>query len=290
MFSQTSVDARLSDAWGIMGTSAQIVDARHADPLAIEPRTATAQWPMPGPADMKLVLQPVHALVGGALLGAEATLPAARPLMPGGQGHQSTAEEMSAALLQCACREAQAWPTGPERRLGVAGGLRVSVCVPAAVIGSRALLAQTRLALEQSDLPPELLEVTIMEHAMGNDAPEMLLAVSALRDMGAGVVLDQFTGGSHGLRMLRRLPFTSIWLAPALTAELAYQREARAAAAAVITFAHALDAIVVARDVATPVQQAILADLGCDGGQGPIFGAAMEASIFRHALTGWLDN
>ncbi len=292
-----------------MSQSPHAVDAHPMDGVSVDTTPSKAPRLADAPGGMKLLLQPVHALAGGTLLGAEATDPAGKPTTRGWRGHrpasaemsaaemsaadmsaaEMSAADMSAALLQSACREAQAWTADPTRRLGPPAGLRVSVCVPASVIGGRAMLAQTRLALEQSELAPELLEITIMEHAMGNEAQEMLLAVSALRDLGAGVVLDHFTGGSNGLRMLRRLPVTGIWLAPSLTADMAYHREARAAAA-VITFAHALDASVVARGVADPLQRAILADLGCDGGQGPVFGAPMEACMFRHALTGWLDD
>jgi EAL domain-containing protein (putative c-di-GMP-specific phosphodiesterase class I) len=290
MLSQTRADARQNDAWGIMSTGAHAVDGLPAEGLCVEAGAAVPHLAPHAPCGTNLLLQPLHALAGGMLLGAEASFPAGKPAAGDWRGQRAATEESSAALLHSACREAQVWAAARTPLVGLPGGLRVSVCVPAAVIGGRALLARTQSALEQSDLMPELLEVAIMEHAMGTEAQEMLLAVSALRDMGTGVVLDQFTGGGNGLRMLRRLPVTSIWLAPALTMDMAYHREARAAVAAVITFAHALDASVVARGVVNPVQRAILADLGCDGGQGPLFGGPMEACIFRHALTGGLDD
>ncbi len=113
---------------------------------------------------------------------------------------------------------------------------------------------------------------------------EVLLGMSALRDLGVGVSLDRFGSGAASLRLLQRLPLSAVKLDPGLTRDMVHDRDIRATVGAAIGLAHALNARVVATCVESAAQRDILADMGCDEAQGGLFGAPMAAGQFRAAL------
>ncbi len=248
------------------------------------PRAGTQHCPdlFPGIAatEMVLSLQPRHALAGGMLRAAEAS-----PRW--GLAVQRAADAAEADkfgwigswLLHQACAQASRWNAGPP-----AAPIAASVDMPPRALRDGRLLAQTCEALETVGLAPHLLEIEIPEYAVSEGGTEMLLALSALRDLGVGLALDHFGSVSASLRLLRRLPLTAVKLDPCLTRHLVYDREARATVAAAIDLAHALDVSVVATGVDTPAQRDILADLECDDAQGALFGPAMLAEDFCSAL------
>jgi EAL domain-containing protein (putative c-di-GMP-specific phosphodiesterase class I) len=238
---------------------------------------------IPGLSDLALGVQPRHALSGGVLRAAEASL---RCEAGGVAGAGGNAGEMSARmsfwLLEAACREAQLWNEAPEKRGGPA--VVVSVEMPARALREGRLVAQARTALERAALHPSLLEIVLPEYALTDGGTEVLLGMSALRDLGVGLALDRFGSVSASLRLLQRLPLTAVKLDPGLTHDLVHDRETRSTVGAAIGLAHALNTVVVATGVDNAAQRDVLADLGCDDAQGRLFGAPMAADIFRSAL------
>ncbi len=211
-------------------------------------------------AEGPLRLTPRHALDGGVLLGAEASL--AGPA------------DLGQCLLRTACTEAMLW-AGPS----CARGLTVSLTLPPGMACDFRLVERTEAALVHAGLPPGRLEIGLGSWAR-LEAAETLLAASALRDMGVGLGLEQADTNPLG----RRLPLTSLRLQPGMTVFLTCSQDARRAVAAAIEAAHALDATVVATGVRTAAERDILAALGCDDAQGPLFGPAMPPETFQAAL------
>jgi len=244
-----------------------------------------------GNDDLQLGLQPRHGLCGGVLRGAEASLRwgAAGPPAADGAGSEVSAR-MSFWLLEAACHEAQRWAEAAEtgRTWPGAAGLVVSVDMPARSLREGRLPSEVELALERSGLAPELLEIALPEYAVTDGSTEVLLGMSALRDLGVGLALDRFGSVSASLRLLQRLPLTAVKLDPGLTRDLVFDRGIRSTLGAAIGLAHALHTHVVATGVDQVAQRDILADMGCDDAQGILFSAPMEAACFRNALRGVL--
>jgi EAL domain-containing protein (putative c-di-GMP-specific phosphodiesterase class I) len=186
------------------------------------------------------------------------------------------------SLIETACREALLW----HRAEAFAGAaVRIVVTLSPIANGAASLAARVGRVLAQTGLPAALLEAVLSETDLETDGPELPLLVSALRDLGAGVALGSTTGTPNGLRILRRLPLTSVRLAPALVAGIETSAQARSLALEAIATAHATGAITVALGVETAMQRDILADLQCDEAQGPLFGADLAAAVFTAALT-----
>jgi EAL domain-containing protein (putative c-di-GMP-specific phosphodiesterase class I) len=236
---------------------------------------------------MQLGLQPRHALCGGLLRGAEASLRwgAAGPPATDGAGGEVSAR-MSFWLLEAACREAQQWASAPESDRPFTGGsgLVVSVDMPARSLREGRLPSEVRMALQRSGLAPEFLEIALPEYAVTDGCTEVLLCMSELRDLGVGLALDRFGSVSASLRLLQRLPLTAVKLDAGLTRDLMFDSGIRSTLRAAIGLAHALCTHVVATGVDEAAQRDILADMGCDDAQGNLFSPPMAAACFRNAL------
>ncbi len=174
-------------------------------------------------------------------------------------------------VLLTACLEAARWPDP----------LVVSVNVSARQIADRALLGQVAAALDASGLNPERLEIELSESAAFSIDTDTLLTLSAIRDLGAGIGLDDFGANLASLSMLRRLPLTAMKLDRSLVRDLPFDREGAAIVHAVIEAAHALGLTVVAEGIETEPQLAFLSGCGCDEGQGFLFGRPVPAEALR---------
>ena len=170
-------------------------------------------------------------------------------------------ETVGAWVLDCACNAAARW-SGPS----------VCVNVSGRQVRSAIILAQVSAALATSGLAPERLELEMTEDTLLAGGVDTLITLSALRDLGVGLLLDDFGTGLGNLVALRRLPLTAIAIDRSLVRDLPDQQETAAITHAVIQTARAMDLMTVAEGIETESQRAVLAGLGCDAGQGFLFG------------------
>ena len=172
-----------------------------------------------------------------------------------------------------ACREAACWNTA-----------HLSINVSARQLQSGVLPIHLMAALEQSGLPPHRLELELTESLLVDSSVDTLLALSAIRDLGIGLALDDFGMGSASLFMLKRLPLTAMKLHRSLVRELPLSREDAAIVRAVIEASRAMRLTTVAEGVETEAQRAFLSGIGCDEGQGPLFSHPLPAGQLRPML------
>lgn len=218
---------------------------------------------------VSLQYQPRVALDSGLARGAEALLrwcDRRRGLVPPAQfipvaERSNLIVELGGWTLRRACTEAAGWPD-----------LQVSVNASARQLADGALLDQVTAALDESGLAPERLEVELTESLLIEVEAETLLVLSAIRDLGVGLSLDDFGTGYASLAVLKRLPLTAMKLDRSLIRELPADREDAAIVRAVVETGHALGLLVVAEGVETQEQWAFLSEIGCDEGQGYLFG------------------
>ena len=140
------------------------------------------------------------------------------------------------------------------------------------------------MALEQSGLRPDRLELELTESMLVDSSADTLLALSAVRDLGVGLALDDFGTGFASLSMLKRLPLTTMKLDRSLVRELPSNREDAAIVRAVIGTGHAMGLTVVAEGIETEAQRAYRSGIGCDEGQGYLFSHPLPAEQLRRTL------
>ena len=100
-----------------------------------------------------------------------------------------------------------------------------------------------------------------------------------LRSLGLHLAVDDFGTGYSSLTYLKRFPVEAIKIDRGFVAGLGLDTEDTTIVEAVVNLGHSFGIAVVAEGLETPLQLARLRELGCDRGQGYLFGRPRPASI-----------
>jgi EAL domain-containing protein (putative c-di-GMP-specific phosphodiesterase class I) len=119
---------------------------------------------------------------------------------------------------------------------------------------------------------PERFSVELTETSLLHDSGMVEQAVDELVDLGVHVGIDDFGTGYSALAYLPRFPLRFLKIDMSFVQRLGTSRRSDAVVAAVVALAHAHDMTVVAEGVETPAQADALRAMGCEHGQGWLFG------------------
>jgi len=134
-------------------------------------------------------------------------------------------------------------------------------------------------ALTQRELPPEALTVEVTENVvLGRPGGPVVECLRRLRMRGVGVSLDDFGTGYASLVHLRDLPADVLKIDRSFIAGMNRDAESTKIVRAIVSLAHNLGRRVVAEGIETFEQQQFLQRLGCDLGQGHLFGHPLPAA------------
>jgi len=158
-------------------------------------------------------------------------------------------------VLRTACRQAKAWClTGSK--------LCVAVNVSAHQFASEDFADTVARVLEETQLPPGLLELEITEGSMMADAEAARGMLTRLKCLGVRIALDDFGTGYSSLAYLTRFPIDTLKIDRSFVVEIGSSRKGEAILGAIIALSRNLDIEVVAEGVETAAQAAFLASLG----------------------------
>ncbi len=133
--------------------------------------------------------------------------------------------------------------------------------------------------LAKAGLPPRALRIEITEDVFLTDADVVAELLHAWQQAGVVVALDDFGTGYSSLAYLRRLPIGELKLDQVFIHDL--DRTATATIVRhTVAMAHDLGMTVVAEGIEDEETARRLLELGCDFGQGILFGAAMPLQQF----------
>ncbi|MFF8571155.1 putative bifunctional diguanylate cyclase/phosphodiesterase [Streptomyces sp. NPDC015408] len=184
-------------------------------------------------------------------------------------------------ILRTACHQARRWqlahPDDPP--------IFVSVNVAVRQVWDSDLVADVARTLEETGLPPHLLQLELTESAVMGSAGRPLQVLKALSDMGVHIAIDDFGTGYSNLAYLSRLPVSVLKLDGAFVRGFQYESVPGAGAAAttegnpadeviveaMVQLAHRLGLTVTAECVETSDQATRLRRIGCDTGQGWLY-------------------
>ena len=236
-------------------------------------------------SQLSLVYQPQVSLETGLLTGVEAlvrwnhpTLGAISPakFIPLAE-ETGLVVELGRWILQTACREFASWPAW----------IKLAVNVSPVQFELSDVTTDVSEALKLSGLPPARLDVEITEGIFVSHDTRISKTLEALRLTGVGVALDDFGTGYSSLSYLGRLPIDKIKIDQSFVRSLPGDGEAEAIITAMLTLSRSLGKTVVAEGIETEEQRRMLHSLGCEIGQGYLFGrpesAAAIASKFLSA-------
>lgn len=165
------------------------------------------------------------------------------------------------------------------RRSGL-GPQAISVNFLACQLQGEAAADHILAALEDRELPLTALTVEVTENVvLGRPGGPVLECLRRLRSKGVGVSLDDFGTGYASLVHLRDLPADVLKIDRSFIAGMNRDAESTKIVRAIVSLAHNLGRRVVAEGIETFEQQQFLQRLGCDLGQGHLFGHPLPAPV-----------
>jgi diguanylate cyclase len=129
-------------------------------------------------------------------------------------------------------------------------------------------------ALEYSGIEPSALHIEVTESSAIDDRT-VFDSLFALRDLGVHIAIDDFGTGYASLSYLRDIPASSVKIDRSFVERIGSPRD-RSLIAAAIAMTHELGMIAVAEGIETIEQEDALRSMGCDLGQGYLYGQPSE--------------
>ena len=181
-------------------------------------------------------------------------------------------------VLRHSCEQLHAWHASGNSELRLAVNLSAQEF-------SRADLA-TRVAdiLSASSIEPRYVDLEITEHILFRDALRDFTMCRELKELGVGVVVDDYGTGACSLAHLASSPVDTVKIDGGFVAHSETNPSDRAACAAAAAMARELSLKVVAESVETEEQAIFMQGLGCDFLQGFLFSRPSPASEFTEYL------
>jgi diguanylate cyclase (GGDEF)-like protein/PAS domain S-box-containing protein len=139
--------------------------------------------------------------------------------------------------------------------------------------------------LAETGIPADSLWLEITETALLADVKASTIALRKLRSLGLHLAVDDFGTGYSSLTYLKRFPVEAIKIDRGFVAGLGLDQEDTTIVEAVVNLGHSFGIGVIAEGLETPLQLARLRALGCDRGQGYLFGRPRPASIIENERT-----
>jgi len=232
----------------------------------------------------RVYFQPKCQLGSGALMGAEALVRWQRPghglVMPGEFIRVAEKSGLITLLDQWVMNDAL-------RQLGcwIQAGLwrstwRLAVNQNVADLQRLDMAGQLRQLLQTHQVPAQALELEITEDALLQQTPAQLACLDELRDMGVSLAIDDFGTGYSSLAYLRQLPISVIKIDQSFVGTMQVNNNDAVLVRAIIDLGHNLGHTLVAEGVEQIEQASHLHELGCELGQGYLFGKPVDAADF----------
>ncbi len=136
-------------------------------------------------------------------------------------------------------------------------------------------------ALSETGIDADSLWLEITETALLADVKAATVALRELRSLGLHLSVDDFGTGYSSLTYLKRFPVEAIKIDRSFVAGLGLEAEDTTIVEAVVRLGQALGLHVVAEGIESPLQLSRLRDLGCDRGQGYLFGRPRPAALIE---------
>jgi len=181
-------------------------------------------------------------------------------------------------VMNTACAQNMAW-----QKAGLPP-LRMAVNLSARQFTDEHLVADIVSALRDSAMPPELLELELTESMVMQDAERAGELLTAIKQLGVRLAIDDFGVGYSSLAHLKRFPIDTLKVDRSFIRDLTEDCEDQAITKAIIAMGKSLNLTVVAEGVETLGQETFLRDNNCDESQGYYFSRPITDDSFAELL------
>ena len=277
-----NADLALYDAKGAGKATSRIFIGAMKDAVQKELELETVLRRAFSNSEFELFYQPQVDLKTGKLVGAEALLRWRHPerglLEPASFLRILKESPIAAAVGNWTIASAVA---AAEQFHQSGNHLRIAVNLFSAQVRAGGLEEIIARSLEQHTIPPQLVEIEITEKiVLGADA-RTISTLSAIRDLGVGIAFDDYGTGYASLSMLTQYPLTRLKIDRSFVSRMENNRGEASLIKAIIGLGQGFELDLTAEGIETIGQAEALRGLGCQEGQGYLFGRPMPYSEFR---------
>jgi EAL domain-containing protein (putative c-di-GMP-specific phosphodiesterase class I)/GGDEF domain-containing protein len=181
-------------------------------------------------------------------------------------------------VLDRAMEEAARW-----RQAGLK--LKMAINVSPLNLSRRGFAAHAAEVIRAHDVDPENFEFEFTEGALAANNPVVLAELAELRSAGCKIALDDFGTGFSNLSYITHLPADIIKIDQSFIRRIGADERSALVVRAIIQLAHRLSYSVVAEGIETADIYRLLADWGCDEGQGFYMSRPLDAATFRSGVS-----
>ncbi|MEU9860002.1 aminotransferase class I/II-fold pyridoxal phosphate-dependent enzyme [Streptomyces sp. NPDC047971] len=226
--------------------------------------------------------QPIVEVADGSVAGFEALIrwPHARRGMVPPDQFITLAEEsghimpLGAWVLEHAALDVARWQRA---RRGGQQPLYANVNVSPRQFRDPGFLDEVRRTLASSGLVPGSLVLELTETVLMRKDEKIRDTMRALRDLGVSLAIDDFGTGFSSLSYLREFPIDVLKVDKSFIDDITTDRQQVALVEGIVRIADVLGLRVVAEGIENEGQRELLADMGCQFGQGFLFARPMTA-------------
>ena len=183
---------------------------------------------------------------------------------------------LGAWALTEACRQLSMW----QSRRADGRRLTMSVNLSPRQLAEPGLTNEVARILHDSGVAPECVWLEITETTLMRDAESAMSALGSLRSLGLHLAVDDFGTGYSSMAYLERLPVEVLKVDRSFVHGVGQRADSTAIATAIVSLSRALGLRTVAEGIETTEQLDELRNVGCEMGQGWLFGAAKPADAY----------
>lgn len=187
-------------------------------------------------------------------------------------------------VLRTACRQHKQWLDQGMRPL------RLAVNLSRRQFRQNNLIEKIGEILDETGMPPELLELEITESSVMTDVEAAIATMHALRQMGVHLAIDDFGSGYSSLNCLKQFPISKLKIDRSFVRDLATTEGDAAITHAIIALARTLKLEVVAEGIETREQLRYLKKKGCHHGQGFLFSKPLPVIKIAALVQDWVPR
>lgn len=185
---------------------------------------------------------------------------------------------IGAWVLRTACTQCRQWQLAGYSHISVSVNLSVGQFL------QKDLVASIADVLEDTGLPPAMLELELTESLMMTDVEHAIGILLGLKELGVRLSIDDFGTGYSSLAYLKRFPIDVLKIDRSFVRDITVDADDAAITASIISLARHLKLKVIAEGVETDEQLDYLRHYGCDEIQGYLFSPPVPAEQFEQIL------
>jgi diguanylate cyclase (GGDEF)-like protein/PAS domain S-box-containing protein len=187
--------------------------------------------------------------------------------------------ELGQGVLETACEQLARWRTS-----NPSAPWTVSVNLSARQLLAPDLVTGVQRAVDAAGLPTSALVLEVTESALLTDSERVLRRLHRLKDLGVQIAIDDFGTGYSSLSYLQRVPFDLLKVDRAFVAALRHEDPQATLVRTIMDLSRTLGRTAVAEGIEEQAELDGLLALGCELGQGLLFGGAVAAAELEQRL------